>query len=219
MSFNCDNCLDTGRAIIGRGIDGSITHSDYLDCHQCNAASEIAARQASVCMQRLGDSSEVKNNVDEWARRRAIEDLLEDGEFVVSASPVGAKAVVGVPRQITDAEMLDAVKAYVAAGKRGLGLMDALKCAVEAVLASSPALPEQGWIRVKDELPEIGRAVFAYRPTAPLTEDPYFKVTFRTGHVKTDWQGTQHDFDCLVAPSHWQYATPPAAKEQEKQNG
>jgi hypothetical protein len=51
MTYACDKCRDTGKRILHVADDGAVTHSDYMDCHHCDAASQIAARAAAPAPQ------------------------------------------------------------------------------------------------------------------------------------------------------------------------
>jgi hypothetical protein len=51
MSYSCEVCRDTGKRVLHVADDGAVTHSDYLDCHHCEAASQIAARPAAPAPQ------------------------------------------------------------------------------------------------------------------------------------------------------------------------
>lgn len=61
------------------------------------------------------------------------------------------------------------------------------------------------WISVNDRLPEAGQMVVVYRPDAPKSCDPIYKVATFKGAPRL---GREHGFDCYVAPTHWTPLTP-----------
>lgn len=70
---------------------------------------------------------------------------------------------------------------------------------------NSPAIPD-GWVAVRERVPEVGQAVLAYRPDAPESDDPLIKMTVYTGK-------SHHGFNCYCTPTHWMPL--PAAPQQE----
>ena len=55
-----------------------------------------------------------------------------------------------------------------------------------------------GWISVKDALPDVGKAILAYRPMAAETNDPVLAITFLRSATSLSLspQGVAHGFDC-----------------------
>lgn len=148
---------------------------------------------------------------------------LEDMEALLGE----AKAVGAVP-ELTDAQIDDVLHALDCAAldvcvyEYGLpnhgDHIPNLRAAVRAALASSPALPEQGWISVKDELPPEGPK--AYRVIAVCVKQYGADTNYAGQGIK----GVYQDWVIRLWPHNFQYwmrllPTPPAAKEQEKQNG
>lgn len=54
-------------------------------------------------------------------------------------------------------------------------------------------------ISVKDALPNVGDLVLCYRPDAPESNDPVWKIAYFGLHGR---EGV-HGFNCYHQPSHW----------------
>lgn len=87
--------------------------------------------------------------------------------------------------------------------------------------ARAEALRER-WISVEDRLPEIGKKVLAYRPTAHLHADSPITNCIYTGQINRSWEGVEHGFDRINHPTHWMpLPEPPAilADEPKEERG
>lgn len=151
---------------------------------------------------------------------------LEDMEALLSeAKAVGAE-LPELPKpfgNVDEYEVRGFVKmhpAYSADQMRNYGTE-----AVRAALASSPALPEQGWVSVDDRLPDRNQVEYLVWCAS--------NKCYYTAHLQDDdgdgyrvWRCFGSNQYLCAEPSHWldfkyigKPTTPPAAKEQEKQNG
>lgn len=124
-------------------------------------------------------------------------DVFRRGLWDAIAAPAASRVMLPV----TDDLVSEAVRAYIQAGKRGCDLYNAMKSAVESVLAASPVA---GWVSVEERLPEcdmkagsLGVEVIVYpkpekgESTAffgcRLTNEPdFYKYGSRVGGV-THW--------------------------------
>ena len=67
------------------------------------------------------------------------------------------------------------------------------------------------WISVKDELPQDGEIVFAYRPMARFSGDPIYthQKFISIDYKNRSKQGIVHGFNRWHHPTHWMRIEPP----------